>query len=286
MNIVDSPINWLGGKSQSAQKIVNLLPEHDCYCEVFAGGLWAFFKKKPSKIEIVNDINSELINLYRTLQTQCDKFKEREKYELYSSELYYEYLADFYSGKHATLSNLEKAFRFFCLIKMAFASKFGAGFGFGAVRNNASAFFNEFKILDEVTKRLKNAIIDNRDFESVIKSYDGERTIIFCDPPYMDANNKDYYFKSSNNSFGINDHQRLFLKLKSLKGKCILTVDDTQWIRERYTKENGFFLIENKVFYCSADGDNRRHVIELIITNYDPKEEKKYMDSKQGTLDF
>jgi len=283
---MDSPINWMGGKSLSAQKIVDLLPKHKCYCEVFAGGLWVFFKKSPSEIEVINDINSELINLYRVLQTNHNEFIEREKYQLYSSELYYEYLNDFKTGKHETLTNVEKAFRFFILIKQSFGSKFSAGFAFSATRVHTKSFFNEFKYLDEITKRLKNAIIDNRDFQKIIESYDSDETIIYADPPYMDSNNTNYYFQSTNNSFNISDHQRLFLALKSIKGKCILTVDNTSWIRERYTIQNGFYTIENKVNYSSGGGENSRHVIELIILNYDPNEQKKHIDIKQETLTF
>ncbi len=283
---MDSPLNWIGGKSQSCQKIVDIMPEHDCYLEVFAGGLWTFFRKSPSKVEIINDVNTELINFYRVIQRQCDKFKEREKYELYSSDLYYEYLQDFYSGKHKTLDDVERAFRFFCMIKEAFGSKFGGGFGFGSMRNNAKAFFNEFKIIDDITKRLKNVVIDNRDFEEVIVSYDNERVLIYCDPPYVKSDNTGYYFKAADSSFTMYDHQRLFNKLRSIKGKCILTIDDTPWVRERYSKENGFYLIENEVFYCSADSENRRHEVELIILNYNPEKINKHIDSRQGKLEF
>lgn len=283
---MDSFINWVGGKSQSASKIIELMPEHGCYVECFAGGLWVLFRKKPSKDEIVNDINSELVNLYRTVQRDCDKFKAREKYELYARDLYYEYLQDFYSGKHHTLDNVERAFRFFYLIKAAFASKFGAGFAFGSNRQSPVSFFNEFKILDDITKRLKNVTIDNRDFEDIIKSYDSERTLFFCDPPYMKADNADYYFKSADASFGIHDQQRLFLALRGIKGKCILTIDNTDWVKERYTRENGFYTLENEVYYCSADADNRRHEVELIITNYDTTKIEKHVDVRQARLDF
>lgn len=283
---MDSPLNWIGGKSQSAKKIVGLMPEHDTYIEVFAGGLWCFFTKEPSKVEIINDVNVELINFYRVIQRQPDKFKEREKYELYSSDLYYEYLQDFYAGKHIKLSDVERAFRFFCLIKEAFGSKFGGGFGFGSVRNNANAFFNEFKIIDDITKRLKSVVIDNRDFDEVIVSYDNPRVLFYCDPPYMKSDNADYYYKSVEGGFTLYDHQRLFNRLKTIKGKFILTIDNTNWIRERYTKENGFYTLENEVFYCSADKNNRRHETELIITNYDVSKIDKHVDVRQGKLEF
>ncbi len=325
---MDSILNWVGGKSQSARKLVELFPEHDCYLEPFAGGLWCLFQKQPSKVEIINDINEELINFYRIIQRKPNEFLERGKYELYSRSLYYEYLTDYnikslyedgeISQKISVLldvninyvnkilstefTDLEKAFRFFCFIKEAFGSKFGGGWGMGAVRNLASAFFNEFSIIDNITKRLRNVQIDCRDFEDVINSYDNEHVFMLCDPPYQKSDNSDYYEKMTKCSFTLNDHQRLFNKLKSIKGKCILTIDNTEWIRERYcygepisidnknklyySKESGYYWMENEVFYCSADKDNRRHEIELIIMNYDPMKEKKHIDVRQGKLVF
>lgn len=299
---MDSVLSWVGGKSQSAKKIVSLMPVHGCYTELFFGAGWIFFCKEPSKDEIINDINSELMNFYKVIQRECDKFKEREKYEMYSRELYYEYLQDFYSGKHANMDNVERAFRFFYLIKAAFASKFSAGFAFGSNRQSSVAFFNQFKELDGITKRLKNATIDNRDFEDIIKSYDSDRTLFMCDPPYLKSDNTDYYFKSANSSFTLHDQQRLFMALRNIKGKFILTIDDTEWVRERYfgspesiekiseelyhSKETGFYWLMNEVYYCSADADNRRHEVELIICNYNPKEIKKHIDKSQGRLEF
>lgn len=284
--MVDNILKWIGGKSQSAEKIIGLLPEHDCYCEIFFGGGSVFFRKKPSKVEIINDINSELVNFYRVLQNNSEEFKAREKYELYAADIYYGYRDEFNSGKHFTLSNVERAFRFYCLIKEAFGGKFAGGFGFSSAQSMATTFFNSFEKVDEITKRLKSVTIDNRDFEHIIKSYDGDRTVFFTDPPYLASNNADYYFKSSNSSFGIHDHMRLFLALKSIKGKCLLTVDDELWIKERYTKENGFYIMNNEVFYSSGDADSRRHVNELIITNYNPETIKKHLDNRQGTLNF
>jgi len=295
---MDSILNFVGGKHLSCKKIVSLMPDHDCYVEVFAGGLWTFFRKAQSKIEIINDINSSLIGFYRVIQRSPDKFMEREKYEMYSSDLYYEYLYDYYIKKYynegmskedisfelklsleyvikiisTEFSEVEKAFRFFCLIKEAFSSKFGGGFGFGSVRNNAKAFFNEFKIVDNITKRLKNAVIDNRDFQEVIKSYDNERVLFYLDPPYVASDNDDCY----KISFTLHDHQRLYETLSKIKGKFILTIDDCFFVRERYCEgsqgSKGFYWIENEVFYSSADKNNRRHATELIITNYDTNE--------------
>ena len=277
---MDSIINYVGGKSLSAKKIVEMMPEHNCYVEAFAGGLWVFFSKPKAKVEVVNDINGELVNLWRTLQRKPEEFKERGKYELYARELYEEYLRDFSEGRHQKMSDVERAFRFFCALKESFGAKFGGGFGYGPARNVAESFFNEFKIIDDITERLKHVQIDNKDFEQLIKDYDRVDTLIFCDPPYIKADVDSQYFKSmgANNiiGFGLHDHQRLYKTLIGLKGKFILTIDNDPFIRERYCNESqgsrGFWWIDNTVFYSSADKDNRRHVTELIITNYDTNE--------------
>ena len=60
---MDSPLNYIGGKSRSAKKIVSLMPEHICYAELFFGGGWIFISKREIKSEVLNDINGELIIL-------------------------------------------------------------------------------------------------------------------------------------------------------------------------------------------------------------------------------
>lgn len=265
-------MNRIGGKSNSCKKIVELMPEHFCYAEVFFGAGWVLFTKQLSKVEVINDIDGELINFWRVIQRNSEEFISREKYEMYSRELYEEYTKDFKSGKHKTMSNVERAFRYFVLIKCAFASKLHAGWGYGQSRNQGNAFFNEFKIIDEIAKRLKHVQIDNKDFQSVIEDYDNEETLFFIDPPYIKADIESQY----QCTFSLYDHQRLYSTLIKLKGKFILTIDDASFIRERYCQgkqgEHGFWWIDNTVFYSSADKDNRKHVTELIITNYDTTE--------------
>ena len=63
-----SPLAWLGGKSKLATQIIERMPAHTAYVEVFAGAAWVLFSKEPSKVEIINDINSELVNFYRVVK--------------------------------------------------------------------------------------------------------------------------------------------------------------------------------------------------------------------------
>jgi site-specific DNA-adenine methylase len=68
MTRLKSPLAWLGGKSQLADRIIERMPAHTAYCEVFAGAAWVLFKKPESKVEIINDINRELVTLYRCVK--------------------------------------------------------------------------------------------------------------------------------------------------------------------------------------------------------------------------
>jgi len=58
-------IPWLGGKTRLAKHIIPLFPAHQCYVEAFAGAAALFYKKEPVKVEVLNDLNGELVNLYR-----------------------------------------------------------------------------------------------------------------------------------------------------------------------------------------------------------------------------
>lgn len=282
-NYMDSPIKWVGGKSQTAKKICELIPVHDCYCEVFAGACWVFFNKEVSKVEVINDIFGELINFYRVLQRSGTSFIERSKFELYSKELYEEYKRDYSEGKHAEMNDVERAFRFYCMLRQAFSGRLGSGWGYSGTRNEAEVFFRALEGIEQITKRLKNVQIDCRDFEDVIEGFDGVDTLFFCDPPYINSDNSNYEFEG--NSFSLHDHQRLYLKLKNIKGKFLLAIDDCEFIRERYCNSE-FYVIENEVFYSGSDSESRKHVKELIIMNYNSLEMKKHVDYGQGKLAF
>lgn len=179
---MESIMPWVGGKSSCADKIVDMMPGHYCYVECFAGGLWCYFAKPVSKVEVVNDLNGELVNFYRVIQRKRENFEERAKWELYSRELYYEYYRDWNSGLHFKMDDVERAFRFFVLIRWAYSAKFGGGWSYGPNRNKPKTFFDLFRdgSIEKVTKRLQETYIDNRDFEDVINGYDGENTLFMC----------------------------------------------------------------------------------------------------------
>ena len=62
------PISRMGGKSKLRKTIIEMIPEHSCYIELFFGAGWVYFGKEPSKVEVINDIDKELINLFKMIK--------------------------------------------------------------------------------------------------------------------------------------------------------------------------------------------------------------------------
>ena len=81
---MNSPLAYIGGKSKLANTIIDMMPEHKAYCEVFAGAAWVFFKKPISKYEVINDLDSDLVSFYRVLQNHLEEFLRQFKWLLSS----------------------------------------------------------------------------------------------------------------------------------------------------------------------------------------------------------
>ena len=116
-----SPLRgWLGGKYRLAGTIIPLIPsDHTCYAEVFGGAAWVLFKKPPSKVEAINDINADVINLYRCVQNHLPELLRQAEYLLPSRDEYYR----LQHCNPTTLTDIQRAVRFLYLHRMGFGGK-------------------------------------------------------------------------------------------------------------------------------------------------------------------
>ena len=81
-------VPWMGGKRRLAKHLLPMFPEHTCYVELFAGGAALFFMRpQPAKVEVLNDLNGQLINLYRVVQHHFDEFVRQFQWTLTSREV-------------------------------------------------------------------------------------------------------------------------------------------------------------------------------------------------------
>lgn len=81
-------IPWQGGKRRLVNHILPQFPNHTCYVEVFAGGAALYWAKQPAEVEVINDVNGELINLYRVVQNHLEEFVRQFKWALSSREVF------------------------------------------------------------------------------------------------------------------------------------------------------------------------------------------------------
>lgn len=251
--MLNPPICRVGGKSKLRKTILGMIPKHTCYIELFFGAGWVYFGKETSKIEVVNDIDKELINLFRTIKYHAPEIDRLLEYEFSGRDIFEEY-------KNCTLeymTEIHRAIRFLYLITQSFGGK-GNNYGYGTTtRPGQQIFYND--MLLKLRDRLKNTYVENLSFEKIIDKYDREHSFFFCDPPYIET--CDY-----GNKFKEEEHRELSDKLKNLKGKFLLTINDHPLSRELY---KDFNIKEVQVNYSvSKEAKARGKYQELIITNY------------------
>ena len=122
-------IPWIGGKRRLARHILPLFPAHTCYVEPFCGAAALYFMKAPTEVEVLNDINGELVNLYRVVQHHLEEFVRQFKWALTSRQVFKWLQAQ----PPESLTDIQRAARFFYLQKNAFGGKVeGQTFGIAA----------------------------------------------------------------------------------------------------------------------------------------------------------
>ena len=175
-------IPWVGGKRILAPDIVALMPqERKRYIEVFGGGGKVLFAKavKSGESEVFNDVNKDLINLFRIVRTRLDQFKARQYFLLSSREEYGDFLKRYKSG--ALKDDIERAIVFYYLVKTSFGS--GITTGWGISKGSPAKYPACLEDLVDVRERLKRVYIECLSFEKLIPKWDSEDALFYCDPP-------------------------------------------------------------------------------------------------------
>ena len=249
---------YLGGKFRLSKRIINKIEQiqHKIYAEPFVGMGGIFLRRTQiPKAEIINDINGELVNLYRIVRRYPNTlYKETES--MFASRQEFERLL---KTQPETLTDIERAARFLYLQNQAFGGKVtGQSFG---VSIDRPARFDFVKLNDRIRTvggRLASVTIERQDFETFIKRYDTKDTLFYIDPPYW-GNETDY----GKGIFCRADFERLRDCLMGIKGRFILSLNDTPQVKELF---KNFTIEQTDVIYSiSKTGCCNRS--ELIITN-------------------
>jgi len=220
-------VSYYGGKQRMASKIVPLLPRHTVYVEPFCGGASVLFAKDKPPVtnhhhyrEVINDLNGNLITLYRVAKRSPQALQAEIDATLHSRRDY-ERACDIYKNPqgHAPLTVAWATY-----VNFMQSFKNGASCGWATQvkgRNNAATRQNYKQRLPAQIARLADCYIEQRDALDVIKAWDSPQTLFYCDPPYPDTR-QDGYVKGKS-GYTQADFEALIDTLANCKSSFVLS---------------------------------------------------------------
>lgn len=234
----------VGGKSKLAKKIINRIPEHTTYVEPFVGGGSIFFKKPPSQVEVINDLDKDVSLFYKATKvidhddvkninmdhskSRFEKFKESKPTNLKD-----QFEKTLYMNKNSWASNMK-----------SYAPK-----GEGTTIKNKFPYYQ---------MRLQDVNVHSQNFLDVIKKYDSPTTFNYLDPPYYEVS-KDCYNHESLTPKDIHD------AVKDIKGKFLLSYNNHPEVKKEFQNYN---IKKAQTTYVLQGQADAKPKTELLISNY------------------
>ncbi len=237
-------------------ELLEIIPEHSRYVEVFGGSAELLFSKPRSKQEVYNDINGYLVNLFIQVRDNLDKLMERLNWLPFSRDIYENWSHDYRNGV-APSDPIENAARFYYVLCSQFAGKMYAGWAIGRTSWTQRRLDN----LMVIHERLQGVAVECNGFEKILQTWDNPETFFFLDPPYLGMT-------GYRQGFGLKQHKLLRLSLDDIHGKWVLTINDHPTVRKMYREypmtETETSLAAEKLKHKQT----RSGLKQLIISNF------------------
>ena len=285
----------MGNKTSILSILYALFPlNYERYIEPFGGsGAVLLGKPAPDRFEVLNDYNRNLVNLYRCMRDRpvefiralgflnlnarddfnvLKKFFRKEEFddayfqtqleltEVLLPPIEAREIRELYAAAHEDY-DLRRAVMFLKLLRYSYSS---CGKSFASQPFSIRSLFG---LVQAFSRRCENVVIENQDFEVLIRHYDREGSFFYCDPPYFTS---EYVYDCG---FGWDDHLRLHRALTGAKGKFLLSYNDCPEIRGLYAGCEFFDF--TRVHSMVQRYEVGREFPELLIANYDLYEREK-----------
>ena len=309
-----TPVSRVGNKSSILHILYAVFPmKYGRFIDVFGGsGSVLLGKPEIHPFEVYNDFDKNLVNLFRCMNERTmatvrelgfcnlnsrEDFNAIRKFFEQREEFTDEYLSEELLLTELTLPPLQanelkelrtritkdhdvrRAAMFLKLLRYSYSS---------ICKSFASQPFDIrklFGLIKELENRMANVVVENQDFETLIKHYDRPDSFFYADPPYFSSEGM-YEV-----GFGWDDHVRLRDTLKGIKGKFLLSYNDCEEIRELY---DGFSLLDFSRTHAMVQRyEAGREFKELLIGNYDLYERQRnrplqinFFDLQEKKFDF
>mgnify|MGYP000577595794 CR=1 FL=1 len=253
-------VPWMGGKRRLADRLIPLFPPHECYVEVFAGGAALFFMRpQPAPVEVLNDINGDLVTLYRVVQNHLEEFIRQFKWALSSRQIF-EWQK---MTRPETLTDIQRAARFFYLQQHAFGAKV-AGQTFGTATTGPA--INLLRIEENLSaawQRLAGIYVENLPWLECAERYDRAHTFHYMDPPYWQT-------VGYGVDFSFENYVQMAEFMRTCKGRVMVSINDHPDIRAVF---QGFHFESLDIRYTTTNQRVKSAEVtrELIILNWKPE---------------
>jgi DNA adenine methylase len=234
------PFGWYGGKFSHLRWLLPLLPDAHTYVEPFAGSGSVLLNRRPSAVEVYNDIDGEVCNFFSVLRQHSEELIRQIGLTPFSRE---EYAKSLTTGPN--IEPIERARRFYVRARqvrtgMAQTATLGRWANcIGNSRNGMAAavsrWLGSVDSLPEIATRLLQVQIENRPAEEVIGIYDSPSTLFYCDPPYVHETRGDV--NMYNNELFDEDHVQLAEMLTNVQGMVAISNYDNQLFEKLYPLE-------------------------------------------------
>lgn len=249
-------VPWIGGKRRLAKHILPLFPDHRCYVEPFAGAAALYFMKQPSEVEVINDINGDLVCLYRVVKHHLDEFLREFRWALSSRQMYVWLNAT----PPDALTDIQRAARFYYLQKQGFGGKV-SGRTYG-ISTTLAPRLNLMRIEEDLSAahlRLARTYIEHLPWEDCICRYDRPHTLFYCDPPYWGT-------EGYGVDFGLEQYDHLANLARTGSGRMVISVNDIPEMRAAFA---GLAMQRVEIGYTvGGAGRDQKSSGELIIRNW------------------
>lgn len=209
-------IGWAGGKGRMLKYLLPLIKPHTAYVEVFGGGLALFLAKEPSRLEIINDINGDLVQFYRCCKFHHEALLDELDMVLNSRRDFEDY------SRQPGLTDIQRAARWFTRNKLSFSGK-GSHFAIQRSQSLSSRAQRQLAI-QSLNRRLDKTTVEQKPWEYMVATYDNPEVLWFFDPPYPESG-------GTYAGWSELDVERFCTALKKLSGQWIFTFKDCKQIR-------------------------------------------------------
>ena len=263
---------WYGGKYSHLKWLAPLLPHTHNFCEPFAGSAAVLLNREPSKVETYNDLDGEVVNFFRELRDNHDQLIKAISLTPFSREEF----ALACEFETVNVSSLERARRFYVRARqvrtgLAQTASVGRwanckGTSRAGMSGAVSRWLGGVDMLESIAERLLRVQIENRPAIQVIKTYDAEETLFYCDPPYLHSTRGDknaYKFEMTDE-----EHLALAKTLNQVKGLVAFSNYDSDFFDDVFPQDKWFKTYAPEKTIHSTKQKRQ----EVLWTNYDPKQ--------------